>query len=207
VGDGVVDKLLFGQVDDGEESDLHTLKHTDQAHQDEEHNDGNVRGNTGPHGGLAIKQGFQCDGEGKGQDDKGNKHAAPEEDILQTVARWFVGLDGLAGDLGEEDLDKIHGMNQADKLNSQRHVCCEEHEVRVDEVEHAVCCVHLSRQLSDHDGTQYHCHTGSKEDLSDVVIKIENTCTLNRRTAKVGNEDHQHNQELTTKNETSMLSP
>ena len=50
---------------------------------------------------------------------KGQEDASPEEQVLDSRAWWLVGVDCLAGDLGEDHLDKVHRVEETEELNTK----------------------------------------------------------------------------------------
>ena len=132
---------------------------------------------------------------------KGQEDASPEEQVLDSRAWWLVGVDCLAGDLGEDHLDKVHRMEETGELNTKGNISGEEHEVAVDEVKHAVRGVDLGGELTKHNGSQDHGKTSTKEDLSHSVAKTKDGSILNSSTAHVDEEDNENDKELTSDNE------
>ncbi len=201
VGHWVALQLVLGKVDNCKQSDLHTLHHANNAHQHEKDDDGNVRWHTLIHCGLAIKQRNKGNCQGGSKDNKGHQDTGPEKEVLRARARWLVRVDRLASDFGEEDLDKVDWVKKTGELNAQWDIRREEHEVGVDEVEHAIWGVNLGSELAEHDRGQDHGNACSKEDLSDTTAETEHLGTLDGGTAQVDDGDHKNDKELTSNDE------
>jgi hypothetical protein len=145
---GVSNRVLFevflGEIDNSEQSNLHTLHHADEAHEDEENNNRNNFRDATPHRCLTIEERNQCNRECETQDGKRHDNAGPEEEVLDGAARGLFRLDRLASDLGENDLDQVDAVQKAGHFNGKWYVRSEQHEVVVQEVKHAVGSVNLS---------------------------------------------------------------
>ena len=202
VGNSVMLEFLLWEFDDSEESNLHTLHHTDDSHQDEQDNDRHVWRDALPHTGLAIEESSNGNGKGESEDSQGHHDTDPEEEYLDSRARWLVGVDCLAGDLGENHLDKVDAVEKTGELNSQRDVGSEEHEVVVDEVKHAVGSVDLSSQLTNHDSSQNNSNTVAKKDVSTPGRKTKDGSTLDGGNRQVEDGNDKNDEVLTSNNET-----
>jgi len=197
-GNWVVSTFILWELGDREESDLHTLEHTDDGHEDEEEDDGDSVWNSRPHGGLSIEESGEGDGHGVAQDGEGEEDAAPVEGILGTVAWCFLGLDFLAGDPDEEHLDEVTRVQKSGELDGEGDVEGEDGEVVVDVVKHAEGGIDLGVELSSHGGHEDHGDSGLEEDLDHDVWESEDLGIFERGTALVDGEDHEEDHELTS---------
>ena len=152
LGEAGVTTFVLRDLGNGEEGDLHTLKQTDDGHEDEEEDDGNASGNTFPHGSLAAEESRQGDSQGKTKDAHGQKEAEPEEDCQKPFLGGSVGLDGLAGKLGNNHGDKVGAVQETGELDEHGNPESEDGEPVVDVVKHAVRGVDLRVELTDHAG-------------------------------------------------------
>ena len=59
-----VSLLVLGHFGDSEEGNLHALEEADDGHEDEEEDDGGGTVDALPHGGLALEECLECDGQG-----------------------------------------------------------------------------------------------------------------------------------------------
>ncbi|KAI2500459.1 hypothetical protein MHU86_14004 [Fragilaria crotonensis] len=113
---------------------------------------------------------------------------------------------GLPVILEKDHLNKVHAVEKARELNSQRHVGSEEHEVVVEEhegeVKHAVGGVDLGRQLTNLDGGQNHGDTGGEEVFVSPFWQTENRGSLDGRSHQVDDGDNQNDEVLTSDDET-----
>ena len=189
--------VLLLDLGDGEEGNLHTLEHTDDGHEDEEKDDGDASGNTLPHGGLALEESGESDGESESENGNGEEDTAPEEESLEAGAGTLLGLDGLAGELGNDDGNEVRGVHDTGDLDGHGNVQSEEGEVVVDVVKHAVRGVDLGGELTDHASQKNHGETSDEEDLGDPGGKAPKLGTGDGSTGKVDKENNEDNHELT----------
>ena len=189
--------FLLLDLGDGEEGDLHALEHTDDGHEDEEEDDGDSGGDTLPHGGLALEESGQGDGEGESEDADGEEDAAPEEDGLEAGAGSLLGLDGLAGELGDDHGDEVRDVHDAGGLDGHGDVEGEDGEVVVDVVKHAVGGVDLGGELADHASQEDHGETSDEEDLGDPGGEAPEFGAGDGSTGHVDKEDDEDDHELT----------
>ena len=191
-----VSLLVLGHLGHGEEGNLHALEEANEGHEDEEHHDGDAWRDAVPDGGLALEQGREGDGEGVREDREGDEAPGPEEEALEGSAGGLVRDDGLAGELGDSELDQVRGVEEARELNGHANVHGDEHEVVVDVVEHHVRGVALGGELADLGGEQNHGNAGIEEDGNDNVGEAEHRGATEGGAGQVDEEDDQNDQEL-----------
>jgi hypothetical protein len=202
LGSGEGGELLLGKVDHGEKSDLQTFHHTHEAHENEKNDDGRNRRHTLPHGGLLVEQCREGNSVGVSKDGGGEEDASPEEEALLVATRGLLAFNRLARNLGKNDLDKVHRMQQTREFNGVGNVGDEEeHESVVDKVKHAVGSVHLASQLSNCDCHKDESKARGEEDAANNVRKSQDGCISNGGGHETADKDDQDNKELTTDNE------
>ena len=194
--------LFHGELGHAEECDLHTLETADDAHEEEEHEDGKWRGDGGVlHGnhGVAVEERDQNHGHAERKDGQGHEDSGPEEREVESSLGLFVGDDGLARYRCHSILDKVCTVHDSGELNAHRRVEGEEGEVIVDVVNHRVCRNDLRPELTKDTGEHYHSETDIKEDELDTVGHAEHIdLGVEGLTALVDNEDHHKHHELTS---------
>jgi hypothetical protein len=195
--DGVT-TFVGGDTGDGEESNLHTFEETNDAHEDKEENHGDTGGDLFPDGSLAGEESIQSGGEAETEDSKRHKTTGPEEGGGETITRGLVGLNGLSGHLGDEDLDNVGSMQQAGELNRHGDVESEDGKVVVDVVKHARASVDLGVELTDHAGKEDHAKTRTEEHVDDPVGESPEFGVGVGTGGHVDGKDGQDNHELAT---------
>mmetsp|Transcript_10044 Transcript_10044/g.19328 ORF Transcript_10044/g.19328 Transcript_10044/m.19328 type:complete len:333 (-) Transcript_10044:702-1700(-) len=99
--------LLFRNLRDGKESNLHTFEHTNDAPECNGHNGSNSVRNTFPHGGLSVEQGDKSNGKGKDQQGGGEQDLEPEDKVAQCITGRLVGFDGVSRKSRDNVLNKV----------------------------------------------------------------------------------------------------
>mmetsp|Transcript_20873 Transcript_20873/g.43902 ORF Transcript_20873/g.43902 Transcript_20873/m.43902 type:complete len:167 (-) Transcript_20873:435-935(-) len=82
-----------------EESNLHSLEHPNNGHEEKEKEDRDSIGHVGVfdgHHGLPVEQGRKGDGQAESKDCEGHEDTAPEENESKSRFGFLVGLDGLS---------------------------------------------------------------------------------------------------------------
>ena len=138
------------------------------------------------------------DGNGETEDNNGEENTSPVEKALGTIARGFVGLDGLSGSPVEAVTDEVADVHDTGEFDDQGNVEGEGHEVGVDVVKHTVRGVTLGGELSDVDVGQNHSNTRSQEDGGKPVRKAKNFSPSDRGSTKTDGEVDEDNHELTS---------
>mmetsp|Transcript_18701 Transcript_18701/g.44964 ORF Transcript_18701/g.44964 Transcript_18701/m.44964 type:complete len:318 (-) Transcript_18701:553-1506(-) len=160
------------ELGDSEECNLHTLKHTDNAHEDEEEDDrdaGRDGGVLDGHGSLSVQKGHEGHGQAESEDGERHEHAAPEEGKGESLLGGLVGDDGLSRRGRKNVLDQVRRVHDTRELDSEAGVECEDGEVVVHVVNHHVGGVHLSGELTKDAGEHNHGKTNVKEDKLDTI--------------------------------------
>jgi hypothetical protein len=198
LGENGISSVLLGDLSDGEESNLHTLKHTNNTHEQDEKDDRDSSWNTFPHGSASSEKSFKSDGKRKDKDGNGHQTASPEEDSLKTSLGSFVGLDGLSSKFVGSHLDQVTSVHETSHFNDKSDIESKGHEVCVDVVKHAVRGVNLSSELSNSHNNKHHGNTRTEEDVLDDLGHSESISSLKRRSAKVDSKVDEDNHELTS---------
>mmetsp|Transcript_45417 Transcript_45417/g.84098 ORF Transcript_45417/g.84098 Transcript_45417/m.84098 type:complete len:460 (+) Transcript_45417:332-1711(+) len=185
------------ELGDGEERNLHALQQSNDGHEKEEQNHANSWGDTGPDRGLAIEEGRQSHSQGEAQHGKGHNHAEPEEHKNTTSLRRLIGLDRLASQLPDNQLNDVGEVHEAGELNCHGNVEGEHSEVVVDVVKHAVRSIDLRVQLSNHGSHQDHADSRTKEDGQHGIGQSPKFSARKRGTRQVDHERDEDHHELT----------
>ena len=199
LGPHAVSTFFLADLGDGEESNLHTFQKSDTGHKEEENNNCSAGRDRFPHGGLSLEKSSQSDGKGKGKNSNGDQAPSEEEQVLEGALGGFVGLDDFSGACGDNHLDDIRSMDQSGKLNGHGDAKSQVVGVVVQVVKHAVRCVDLRVELSDHGGQKNHGKTSSKEGSKDAAGKSPKLGIGNGSSGDVDGKDNEHNHELTSK--------
>ena len=195
----MVTSLTFLKLGDGEESNLHTLEETDDAHEKEEENDGDGVWNTFPHGSLALEESTQGDSKAECQDGDRQEAADPEPKLHDGSTFLFAALNWLSREPTDEERNEVGGMQETGPFDGHGNVDSEDCKVVVDVVKHAVGSVDLRSKLTNHGGVKDHGQTSNQEDLGDDFRKSPELRTSERSTAQVDDKDNEKNHELTSK--------
>ena len=119
MSDCVLGELFLRHVENGEKGNLHTLHHSNKGHEQEENNDRDSRRDAFPHGSLSSKQRSKSNSKGISENCEGQQDAGPEKQILHGVSGWLIRVNWLSGELGEEDLDKVHRVQETGEFNAK----------------------------------------------------------------------------------------
>ena len=194
--------LVGRKLGNSEEGNLHTLKHTNNGHEEEEKEDGNTGGHAGVLGGnlgLSVEQGNKGDSQAESKDGKRHEHTSPEEGEGESSAGLLVGDDGLARSSRQDVLDEVGRVHDSRELDKHGGVEGEKGEVVVDEVNHAVGGVHLGGELSKDASEDHHTQSNIQENklhsvrqAKDIALGVEGSGAL------VDDEDDHKNHELTS---------
>jgi len=190
--------LRLRKLGDGEESNLHTFKKTDAAHEDEEEDERDSLRKGVPGGGLSKVKSFDGDSKGESEDAERKKDTSPEEGEGKSGLRRLVGFDRLSGGPVSHVSDKVGSVHDTSDLDTGSNPVSENHEVVVDVVKHHVGSVTLGSQLSDNNVLQDHSNTRSEEDGRNPVRKSKNLSSRKRGSADSDGEVDEDNHELTS---------
>mmetsp|Transcript_8280 Transcript_8280/g.24476 ORF Transcript_8280/g.24476 Transcript_8280/m.24476 type:complete len:499 (-) Transcript_8280:39-1535(-) len=188
----------LGELGDGEESNLHSLKKTDTAHEDEEQKERDSLRNSIPGRGLSTVESINGNTKGKSKNSEGEEDTEPEEGEGDSSLRRFVGFDRLSCGPVSHHTDQVGSVHDTGNFDSGSNPISEGHEMGVDVVKHHVGCVTLRSQLSNNNVLQNHGNTGSEEDGRDPVGKSEDLGSRERGSAKTDGEVDEDNHELTS---------
>ena len=188
----------FGELADGEESDLHTFQHTNDDHEEEQQKDRGDRRNTIPDGGLIVKDSGKGDGNGETKNTNGEENTGPVEDEGESGLGGFLRFNGGLGEPVEAITDEVAHVHDTGELNSQSGVESDGHEVVVDVVKHTMRGIALRRELANVDVGQNHGNSRSQKDGSEPVGKTKDFGICKRSTTETNGEVDEDHHELTT---------
>jgi hypothetical protein len=96
-----------------EESNLHTLEHTNNRHEEEEDDDCEPSRYSLPHGSFFGEESLKGNGETEAKYNAREEASAPEENILSKGAGLFVSLDLRSGKFGNDVLNNVSRVQKS----------------------------------------------------------------------------------------------
>ena len=145
-----------------------------------------------------MEESNKGDGESEDKDTQRHEATSEEEDVLQVGTGGFLAFDGLSGEGGDDDLNKVGGVNQSGEFDDHGDAECEVVGPVVEVVKHTVRGVDLRVQLTDHGGEEDHGQTTSEEDVDKSFRESPKGGVGGGSTGDVDGENDEDNHELTT---------